>query len=140
MIKLQTIVAQRRHARFSSKHNALLSGDPLSMAIEERRRFEGISIRYSLGRKFEALRLYSQIKPLITQQPTVRFSTTMACFLAERHRFQNIEELRMLYNDFEESAEHAQTAQSSRGSPEAQKHKLLNNYLRFWPLDFKIQP
>ena len=92
MIKIQTIVAQRRRVRFSSKHNALLAGDPLSTAIEERRRFAAILIRYSLGRKCVTLRLYSQIQLLITQQPTVRFDSTMAYFLAKRSLSTVIEE------------------------------------------------
>src|ERR1700716_2176643 len=77
-----------------------------------------IPFRYSIYRKSDSLNSTPEVQHLITQGGMVRFGSTMACFLAERHLSENIKELRRLYNNFEENGEHSRTVLSLEGSPE----------------------
>ena len=53
----------------------------------------------------------------------VHLGSTIACFKAERHLFQDIEVLRRVYSDFKESGEHAATAEGRKGYPESKRKK-----------------
>jgi hypothetical protein len=73
--------------RLTSKHNVLLAGDPLLMAMKSFGGWAVIPFRYSMYRKSDSLNSTPKLQHLITQGGMVRFGSTMACFLAERHLF-----------------------------------------------------